>query len=256
MEISSPGPHHGASWHGVRSVVHASFLFGCDRCDLRDLRVAGTNWPAPHRTTLMFRFYLISMAMLAWLTVVSGAHIIYPWAYRAWLRRPARRIFRCIRATTAALQSAHSRMARIRYGMEREHRLVHADRDDHGGIRVHQHTVRGSRFTGSMRNAVLGFTAVAFFATAVAGGFGALTEQIRARARRGANSFCTGKTSRVPPDLKVVADQLPNGPRCGGDPGQRVSAVACWGSSRAAAMRFGLSVARLRSGHRPVLCQV
>ena len=32
--------------------------------------------------TRMFRFYLISMAALAWLTVLSGAYIIYPW-YRA-----------------------------------------------------------------------------------------------------------------------------------------------------------------------------
>jgi hypothetical protein len=33
-------------------------------------------------TTMMFRFYLVSMATLAWLTVLSGAYIIYPW-YRA-----------------------------------------------------------------------------------------------------------------------------------------------------------------------------
>src|SRR5580704_5386860 len=44
--------------------------------------VGGTQWRIPRRTTTMFRFYLISMATLAWLAVLSGAYIIYPW-YRA-----------------------------------------------------------------------------------------------------------------------------------------------------------------------------
>src|SRR5579859_3190610 len=36
--------------------------------------------PPRHRT--MFRFYLVSMATLAWLTVLSGSYLVYPW-YRA-----------------------------------------------------------------------------------------------------------------------------------------------------------------------------
>ena len=37
--------------------------------------------PSP-RAQMMLRFYLIGMVVLAWVTVLSGAYIIYPW-YRA-----------------------------------------------------------------------------------------------------------------------------------------------------------------------------
>src|SRR5450432_2254307 len=44
--------------------------------------VGGASWrPSPWHDR-MFRFYLISMAALAWLTVLSGSYVVYPW-YRA-----------------------------------------------------------------------------------------------------------------------------------------------------------------------------
>jgi hypothetical protein len=42
----------------------------------------GELWPSSSAQHKMFRFYLISMAVLSWLAVLSGTYIIYPW-YRA-----------------------------------------------------------------------------------------------------------------------------------------------------------------------------
>ncbi len=42
----------------------------------------GTSAQPSYGRSAMFRFYLVSMALLAWLSVLSGAYVIYPW-YRA-----------------------------------------------------------------------------------------------------------------------------------------------------------------------------
>ena len=44
--------------------------------------VAGDRWPSSSSHIKMFRFYLISMAGLSWLSVLSGTYLVYPW-YRA-----------------------------------------------------------------------------------------------------------------------------------------------------------------------------
>jgi hypothetical protein len=44
--------------------------------------ISGARWEPGPRDSRMFRFYLISMVVLAWLTVISGSYIVYPW-YRA-----------------------------------------------------------------------------------------------------------------------------------------------------------------------------
>lgn len=44
--------------------------------------VAGMRWEPVSWDSKMFRFYLVSMAVLAWLTVIFGSYIVYPW-YRA-----------------------------------------------------------------------------------------------------------------------------------------------------------------------------
>ena len=136
--------------------------------------VAGTDWPVPRRATTMFRFYLISMATLAWLAVLSGAYIIYPW-YRA-VPPPGTtdlsfypRQFLLSSPLTAGWHDL---------GMEwKEHiawftpiamTMVAYVFIKYGPqLALHRY----------MRNAVLGFTVVAFFATAVAGGFGAFLNQ-------------------------------------------------------------------------------
>ncbi len=133
--------------------------------------VAGTNWPAPHRTTLMFRFYLISMAMLAWLTVVSGAYIIYPW-YRAVAPAGATDLSLYPRQL---LLSSPLTAGWHEFGMEwKEHIAWFTPIAMTMVAYVFIKYGPGLALYRPMRNAVLGFTAVAFFATAVAGGFGAL----------------------------------------------------------------------------------
>jgi hypothetical protein len=118
----------------------------------------------------MFRFYLISMAALAWLTTLSGAYIVYPW-YRA-APPPGTTNFS---AYPRALLLSDPRTAGWHeIGMEwKEHiawftpiamTMVAYVFIKYGPqLALYRH----------MRNAVLSFTAVAFFATAVAGAFGA-----------------------------------------------------------------------------------
>ncbi len=133
--------------------------------------VAGPQWPASPWHTRMFRFYLISMAALAWLATVSGAYLVYPW-YRAVppagttdLSEYPRRLL----LSSPLTAGWHS------FGMEWKENvawltpiamtMVAYVFIKYGPqLALHRH----------MRNAVLGFTAVAFFATAVAGTFGAL----------------------------------------------------------------------------------
>jgi hypothetical protein len=132
--------------------------------------VAGSQWAVPRGTATMFRFYLISMATLSWLAVLSGAYIIYPW-------------YRAVAPAGTTDLSGYPRQLLLsspltagwhELGMEwKEHiawftpiamTMVAYVFIKYGPqLALHR----------QMRNAVLGFTAVAFFATAVAGGFGA-----------------------------------------------------------------------------------
>jgi hypothetical protein len=132
--------------------------------------VVGPNWSAPRGTTLMFRFYLIAMAGLAWLTVLSGAYIIYPW-YRA---APPAGTTDLSGYPRALLLSSPRTAGWHAIGMEwKEHiawltpiamTMVAYVFIKYGPqLALQKH----------LRNAVLGFTAVAFVATGVAGGFGA-----------------------------------------------------------------------------------
>lgn len=131
---------------------------------------AGADSPIARQSKTMFRFYLISMALLAWLTVLSGAYIIYPW-YRAAVPPGVTDLSGYPRAL---LLSSPRTAGWHELGMEwKEHiawftpiamTMVAYVFIKYGPqLALHR----------QMRNAVLGFTAVAFFATAVAGGFGA-----------------------------------------------------------------------------------
>jgi hypothetical protein len=54
----------------------------------------GASRAASARHNRMFRFYVTSMAALAWLTMLSGSYLVYPW--RRAKRRPAPSIWRPI----------------------------------------------------------------------------------------------------------------------------------------------------------------
>ena len=134
---------------------------------------AGERWAATSGHIKMFRFYLITMTGLAWLTVLSGTYLVYPW-YRA---KPP--------AGTTDLTGYPQRLLLSKpltagwhsFGMEwKEHvswltpiaMTMVAYVFITYGPQIARHK--------QMRNAVLGFTAAAFFATAVAGGFGAILD--------------------------------------------------------------------------------
>jgi hypothetical protein len=131
---------------------------------------AGPQWAASGWNNMMFRFYLISMAVLAWLATLSGAYVVYPW-YRA---VPPAGTTDLSAYPQRLLQSSPHTTGWHNLGMEwKEHiawftpiamTMVAYVFIKYGPqLARHRH----------MRNAVLGFTVVAFFATAVAGSFGA-----------------------------------------------------------------------------------
>jgi lipopolysaccharide export LptBFGC system permease protein LptF len=119
----------------------------------------------------MFRFYLVSMATLAWLTVLTGAYLVYPW-YRA---VPPDGVLDLGGYPQRLLLSSPLTAGWHDIGMEwKEHIAwltpIAMTMVAYVFIRYGPQLARHRQ----MRNAVLGFTALAFFATAVAGGFGAL----------------------------------------------------------------------------------
>ena len=131
---------------------------------------SGAQWHISRGTAWMFRFYLIAMAALAWLTVLSGAYVIYPW-YRA---MPPPGTADLSLYPRALLLSSPLTAGWHDYGMEwKEHvawltpiamTMVAYLFIKYGPVlALHR----------QLRTAALGFTAITFFATAVAGGFGA-----------------------------------------------------------------------------------
>jgi hypothetical protein len=127
--------------------------------------------PAPsRRRETMFRFYLISMAALAWLTVLSGTYLVYPW-YRA---TPPPGATDLAAYPQRLLLSNPLTAGWHDYGMEwKEHIAwltpIAMTMVAYVFIRYGPQLARQRR----MRGAVLGFTVVAFLATGVAGAFGA-----------------------------------------------------------------------------------
>ncbi|HQT79514.1 MAG TPA: hypothetical protein PLD10_20915 [Rhodopila sp.] len=132
--------------------------------------VAGPGWQVSRWDRRMFRFYLVSMAALAWLTVLSGTYLIYPW-YRA---VPPAGTTDLSGYPRALLVSSPRTAGWHELGMEwKEHiawftpiamTMVAYIFITYGPQLARHRT---------LRNAVLGFAAAAFLSTAVAGFFGA-----------------------------------------------------------------------------------
>lgn len=132
--------------------------------------IAGARWTPSALDRRMFHFYLIVMAVLAWLTVISGAYIVYPW-YRA-LPPPG----------TTDLAAYPQRLLLSNpltagwhdFGMEwKEHIAWFAPIAMTMVAYVFIKYGPKLAFFRDLRNSVLGFTIVAFIATGVAGAFGA-----------------------------------------------------------------------------------
>ncbi len=118
----------------------------------------------------MFRLYLVSMAVLAWLTTLSGTYIIYPW-YRA---APPPGTTDLTGFPRSLLLSDPATAGWHELGMEwKEHIAwlapIAVTMVAYVFFRYGPHLWRQR----PMRNAVLAFTVAAFLATGVASMFGA-----------------------------------------------------------------------------------
>ena len=132
--------------------------------------MGGSRGSPPPRALRLFRVYLISMAALAWLTVLSGTYLVYPW-YRAIPPAGTRDLSAY---PQRLLLSSPLTAGWHDYGMEwKEHVAwitpIAMTMVAYVFITYGPQLARHKQ----LRKAVLGFTAAAFLATAVAGLFGA-----------------------------------------------------------------------------------
>jgi hypothetical protein len=118
----------------------------------------------------MLRFYLIVMVALAWGTVFSGAYVVYPW-YRA---IPPLGTIDLAGFPQKLLIASPATREWHNFGMEwKEHVAWIAPIAMTMVAYVYWKYGRGVDKHRELRKAALVFTLAAFFATAVAGGFGA-----------------------------------------------------------------------------------
>ena len=107
--------------------------------------------PSRLKTSAFSRIYLVVMAVVAWLTVLTGAYIIYPW-YRAvppaGTVEPGR-----ISAASAHVESRDQRLALHRHGVEGAHRVARAHLHHHGsrGLRAPRPQSEGTTRTALRR---------------------------------------------------------------------------------------------------------
>ena len=135
-----------------------------------ELARAGQGSTAPSSDSAV-RIYLLVMTVLAWLTVLSGAYIIYPW-YRA--IAPPGPVD--LSAYPQLFLKAHpNTIGWHSFGMEwKEHVAWFAPISITMVTAVYFHYGHQLRHHLALRRAVLTFVAIAFFAAAVAGFFGAM----------------------------------------------------------------------------------
>jgi hypothetical protein len=127
--------------------------------------------PIKEREEAFLRWYLLAMTMLAWLTVLTGTYIIYPW-YRA--IPPAGTVNlggypQRLLLSNPATSGWHS------IGMEwKEHVAWLVPISITMAFAVFNHYRRNLRNHPELRAAVLSFVLVSFLAAGIAGFFGAM----------------------------------------------------------------------------------
>jgi hypothetical protein len=163
--------------HDLMTVLHgmgfgALFMLAFSGAVVELYRISAPGVPAQMsaREQTVLGFYLLAMVILAWLTVFSGAYIVYPW-YRA---VPPAGVTDLANYPRRLLLSTGQTSEWHNIGMEwKEHvswlapiaMTMVAYVTWKYGRAIIQHR--------NMRIGVLGFTVAAFLATAVAGAFGA-----------------------------------------------------------------------------------
>jgi hypothetical protein len=151
----------------------ALYLLACSGAMVELWRRYAPNAESPvsTRDESFLKVYLVVMAVLAWLTVFTGAYIVYPW-YRA---VPPPGTVNLAGFPQRLLMSSPSTMAWHSIGMEwKEHVAWLVPISITMAAAVFIKYGRNLRSHPQLRNAVLCFTAVSFFAAGIAGFFGAL----------------------------------------------------------------------------------
>ncbi len=138
--------------------------------ELFQMSAPGSPTIPDRRNQMLLRFYLIGMVALAWLTVFSGAYIVYPW-------------YRAVAPAGVVDLTGYPRMLLIaspstsewhKFGMEwKEHVAWIAPISMTMVAYVFAKYGRSLAKHRDLRKAALIFTLAAFLTTGIAGGFGA-----------------------------------------------------------------------------------
>jgi hypothetical protein len=127
--------------------------------------------PVTARDATFLKVYFIAMALLAWLAVLSGAYIIYPW-YRA---VPPAGVADLSAYPRYLLLSKPSTSGWHNVGMEwKEYIAFFAPISMTMAAAVLNQYGRDLKRHPELRNAVLAFTLISFLAAGIAGFFGAM----------------------------------------------------------------------------------
>lgn len=165
------------STHDLMTVLHgmgfgALFMlaFSGALAELYRLSAPGAPSTMSTREQSLLNFYLVAMVILAWLTVFSGAYIVYPW-------------YRAVPPAGVADLTDFPRRLLLSNGKTSEWHNVGMEWKEHVAwlapiaiTMVAYVTMKYGRAIiqhRNMRIAVLGFAVAAFVATGVAGAFGA-----------------------------------------------------------------------------------
>jgi len=156
--------------HGMGFGALFMLAFSGAMAELYRLAAPGSATQASAREKALLNVYLVAMVVLAWLTVFSGAYIIYPW-------------YRAVPPAGAADLADYPRRLLLSSGKTSEWHNVGMEWKEHVSwlapiamTMVAYVTMKYGRAITRprhMRTAVLGFTVAAFVATGVAGAFGA-----------------------------------------------------------------------------------
>jgi hypothetical protein len=134
----------------------------------------GSLRPITEEDERFLGIYLVVMAVVAWLAVLSGAYIIYPW-YRA---APPAGTANLAGFPQLLLMSSPSTIAWHSIGMEwKEHVAWLAPIAITTAAAVFIRHGRNLTRHPQLRNAVLGFVFVSFVAAGIAGFFGAMLDK-------------------------------------------------------------------------------
>lgn len=165
------------SWHDFLTVMHgmgfgALFMLAFTGAisELYRMPAVDTGRSPSDGNQMLLRAYLLAMVVLAWLAVFTGAYIVYPW-YRA---IPPAGISDLSGFPQRLLMSDPSTSGWHSFGMEwKEHVAWIAPISITMVAYIYARYSRSLSRIRNLRRAVLIFMILAFFATGVAGAFGA-----------------------------------------------------------------------------------